>query len=626
MAAEKLKIGYQTGDSKDKVRQNLTLPKTVEGFIDVKITWTSNNESVISHSGVVTRLPQDETVILTATLEKQGIKPVTKTFQLRVVKREAAATDSKAVQLATEALQIGFTGDDRTDHVTKKLTLHTVSPSYDGVTIAWTSSLPGIIAADGTVTRPQDKDTPVKLTARLTKGSAADEKIFTVTVIKLPPAVTDRDIVENAAKTLEITFEQGDTKDSVTKRLMLPTVSKYYPAVTIRWTSMGSLITDQGIVTRPDDKNTAVTLTATLSKGAETQTVSFTVIVQQSDKGILESAKESLKIGYISGNSENRVTKKLTLPKTIESFKGVTVTWHSGDTAVISDDGTVTRPQDKDTQVTLTATLKKSSATDTKQFTVIVAKLETAANDTDAVAGAKAALEIVFAENDSAHHVTNNVTLPAASQDYDGVGITWASSEPAVIAANGTVTRQAEDKRVTLTATLKKGSTTDTKEFIVTVLQSDQTAVEKAAAKLEIGYKAGDKEDAVTQDVTLPTMIEGFTGVEVAWQSSKKSVIGLNGSVTRLAQNETVTLTATLEKGSGKTTKQFTLTVLQSEQGFVAKAAAKLEIVYQTGDNASAVTKNLMLPTAVTGFDGVTVTWASNNEAVISPSGTVTRK
>lgn len=75
------------------------------------------------------------------------------------------------------------------------------------------------------------------------------------------------------------------------------------------------------------------------------------------DKVDLEKAKTALEIKYVAGEVATTVKSDLTLPTSLEEFKGVTISWESDKPAVISNAGKVTR-QDADTVVTLTATLK----------------------------------------------------------------------------------------------------------------------------------------------------------------------------------------------------------------------------------------------------------------------------
>ncbi|MFZ4614786.1 MAG: immunoglobulin-like domain-containing protein [Rectinemataceae bacterium] len=66
-------------------------------------------------------------------------------------------------------------------------------------------------------------------------------------------------------------------------------------------------------------------------------------------------------------------------------------------------------------------------------------------------------MAISFAAGDSANAITKNITLP--TDGSDGSTISWNSDAPTVISPTGVVTRDpADDKDVTLTATIRKGS------------------------------------------------------------------------------------------------------------------------------------------------------------------------
>nr|MCR4940237.1 InlB B-repeat-containing protein [Treponemataceae bacterium] len=356
--------------------------------------------------------------------------------------------------------------------------------------------------------------------------------------------------------------------------------------------------------------------------------------------------KNTLAISFASGDSATSVTKNITLPS---GSNGVSVTWSSSNAAVISNAGVVTRPAytGSNANVTLTATLSKGSASDTKTFALTVLK-EAAPVDTSSedLAALKEALALTFADGDSATSVTSNITLPSGS---NGVNVTWSSSNTSVVANNGTVTRPAfadGNATVTLTATLSKGTASDTKAFNVTVLAlapysytvtfdsqnadtaaspasitvtepattvaslpsaplkdgytfggwfteengsgteftastvvsgnvtvyakwtavspADTSAEDVAAAKsaLAITFADGDSATSVASNITLPS---GSNGVSVTWSSSNTSVVANNGTVTRpafVAGNASVTLTATLTKGTASDTKAFSLTVL----------------------------------------------------------------
>lgn len=81
-------------------------------------------------------------------------------------------------------LRIDYADGDYADSVTRKLTL--CSEMVDGdmsADILWSSSDTGVVGIDGTVTRPDDNDETVKLTAHITVGEASADKEFTIKVI-----------------------------------------------------------------------------------------------------------------------------------------------------------------------------------------------------------------------------------------------------------------------------------------------------------------------------------------------------------------------------------------------------------------------------------------------------------
>lgn len=166
--------------------------------------------------------------------------------------------------------------------------------------------------------------------------------------------------------------------------------------------------------------------------------------------------KEWLELGDLS-----EVTENLTLPVT--GAAGSSISWESSNEGVIATDGTVTRPEagEGDAEVTLTATISSGDVSDTKVFVATVKQNLTAE-------------EIVKLDSDALKltglaAVSENLALPTAGAN--GSAITWQSSNPQVIAADGTVTRPVGDPvDVTLTATVSYGSVSVEKEFTATVV------------------------------------------------------------------------------------------------------------------------------------------------------------
>lgn len=159
--------------------------------------------------------------------------------------------------------------------------------------------------------------------------------------------------------------------------------------------------------------------------------------------------------------------------------------------------------------------------------------------------------------------VDNDLGLPTKGQ-Y-GSTITWESSNPAIIAANGKVTRPEPsegDAEVTLTAMIKKGTSSDTRVFEATVLAklSDEEKVELDKNALSLGNIS-----SLTSDIELPLV--GRNGSDIIWESSDTDVISNLGKVTRpepKSGDAEVTLTATIRNGGASDTKVFKATVLEA--------------------------------------------------------------
>jgi hypothetical protein len=197
------------------------------------------------------------------------------------------------------------------------------------------------------------------------------------------------------------------------------------------------------------------------------------------------------------------------------------------------------------------------------------------------------------------------------------------------------VTRPADtqgDAAVELTLTVTAGEATVTRTFDLTVkaLESspvqDMSDVASDVDALKIGYRGTDNEDSVTTHLILPTY--GACGSAVTWESSAPEVIAENGTVARSAAGDvTVTLKATVTKGTVSQEKTFTVTVKQRELSLLLRLGADADSVIWSNlssNSMSAVTSDLLLMTQ--GANGSAVVWTSSAPDVIADDGTVTRQ
>ena len=343
-------------------------------------------------------------------------------------------------------------------------------------------------------------------------------------------------------------------------------------------------------------------------------------------------AKEALEIIYASGDSRTNVRYDVTL---LTATNNVTIAWEVSNNAFLSESGKVTRPEFArgDQRVILEARLSRGIASATKTFDPLTV-IALPDPDIATVSNSKRTLFITYTNGENSNAVSNHVIL--ATKEANGVGITWMSSAPNVIATNGRVSRPSHIEgttEVTLTASLFKGMVTNTKRFILTVIalpDPDIATISNARDALIITYTPPDTDsNSVTTNVILTP--NGANGVGIAWMSSAPNVIATNGRVSRPSHIEgtiEVTLTASLFKGMVTNTKRFILTVIalpDPDIATVSNARDALTIIYTLPDtDSNSVTTNVIL--APNGANGVGITWMSSapniatNGDVLRPS------
>lgn len=175
-----------TNDSKDAITDNLSLPTTTNISGDAAkpatVTWESNNPAAIADDGTVTRAMRDQTVTMTAIVNRNGFivrKPLTFTVANEV-------TDENAIKADAEAVTIPNKDDIRGN-------IYLASEGEFGSKITWKSSDESIIStkangdiAAGKVNRSATKDGKVTMTATITYGTLKETRTFDCTVKKAP--------------------------------------------------------------------------------------------------------------------------------------------------------------------------------------------------------------------------------------------------------------------------------------------------------------------------------------------------------------------------------------------------------------------------------------------------------
>lgn len=315
-----------------------------------------------------------------------------------------------------------------------------------------------------------------------------------------------------------------------------------------------------------------------------------------------------------------RAATTIALPAT-GSVNGSAITWKSSDSSIIDPaTGAVTLPASGIRTVTLSATLTRGNAAAHRNFDIRV--WSQAEVDKDA---AKSELRKLVERLDGTITLTpeygrdtNVNTMLSAKLDDSSIAVSVSKVEEvhggAGVAADGTITYFFADPNTTplvhngsynVTFALSKAGATETLQVPV-IIGWDALRVRTAISN-EITAKltteglcaAGETPAVVTQDLTLPKVIDGKKWALISWTSSDPSVIAVSdknqqtadtlfdpyvGVVKAPAQDKTVTLTATvtfqftgMQEQAITVSKVFTVTVKGQETTVREDLQAKLD-------------------------------------------------
>ncbi|UTC52789.1 hypothetical protein ABH09_10690 [Treponema sp. OMZ 803] len=297
------------------------------------------------------------------------------------------------------------------------------------------------------------------------------------------------------------------------------------------------------------------------------------------DQEKLEKAKEALQLSFQNDDTADSISSHwLNLP--VSGLHDTKISWKSSDEAIIEIKkenewncyGSITRPEEN-TQVTLTATITKGDASATKSFIVTVR----GTNEDAVISAAEQAVKSIpsFVTKDTHIQLKTEETVfvsNGSSSSSVKVDIKWNAKPPEFISdSDGTVTpHETEIKKVTLTATAKKGNAESSKTIEVTVYPKNnepnlQTVVERIVNGIPTEIDA---------DIQLPQSPSGY---ELTWSSANNSILKIAGNSGHIETwdlvNRTVKLTATLKKNATgeQATKPKTLTI-KARKKFTRKA------------------------------------------------------
>ena len=630
----------------------LPLPQEKNG---VSITWTSGSAAAVIEGDKAKRgkvQGSSENVTLTAALKK-GTADATQTFTIKVFApnvQPSEPSDAELLEEAEKTLKSSIKPEVSSPTDTKLELKKDVPVNGRTVKVTWLKSEPDRInLKTGEITFPTLADgkgpTHVKLTARLTapKGEKKDVSITVIVKHKAAgptPQNPAKDVADALAELKrKVSQEQTIADDKPLDFIKDKTIGN---GVSVAWKSSDNTTINEttGAVKRPEGaEGKTVTLTATLSKaGATPQTYKVTVTVKGkaavlTDKELVEVAASKLTLPTESKNGQ-----AITLPKP-DPADGVAVTWKSGNTDVIKDDGKVEPPPaPKPVDVQLTATLKKGTAGKTVIKTVKVFPTDFAMAEW--AAG-------TFTIPKTAKH-GDTIALPAEPIALEGrtdkASVRWIAVQDANIidTDSGKVDAPSKQKngagptKVKLIAECKVGDKEATHDYEVSVAHRDATAdeiVNEAANKFDL--KAEDKDVRSPKNkIDLPTTLEN--GVTITWtvKEGTNGIIGVDkpnlGQIkypkSAKPRTSKVTLKATFSKDGATNSPFKTFDITVHHDVDLSKALDEAVDGLEIADKEIKSDNDLTLPKPDAAY-GVTVTWTSSSGviAINGEKGTVKR-
>lgn len=327
-----------------EVSSDITLPQeiTIEKKV-VKVVWTSDSEALTSE-GKVTRAENDITVNLKATLAYEQVEK-TKEFRVVVLKEEITTLD--ILEEAYNKLNL------KTTLSSTYVLPQEIEVGNNIIKLAYQSN--SEVFSNNTIVMPEEQDETFSLNVTLSLNGEKSEKTANITIKSfntiINEALEEQSIPECTNKNLELIKKIGDIE------FAWSTSNKY-------------VLTDDGIISFVE-KDTRVTLTliCLLEDDYVTYLYSdvFEIIVQPYDAtDRIEKAYDKITIPTNTQNNINLQT---------EFDYDVLGSWESSNTAVVSNSGFVT-PQEENTKVTLTLTLKYENEERTYTFDVLITKID----------------------------------------------------------------------------------------------------------------------------------------------------------------------------------------------------------------------------------------------------------
>lgn len=253
------------------------------------------------------------------------------------------------------------------------------------------------------------------------------------------------------------------------------------------------------------------------------------------------------------------VTSDITLPETVS---GYSVKWKTSNSDYITENGTVNRPQatQGNKAVTLTATVTGDCGYGIMEYkkTFSVRVMKSDLTDKEIADETYETLTFDKITNEAPDAITSDLKLMYTNGM--GAAISWKTSDESVIDSEGKIIVPKEDTIVSITAIITSGKVSREKVFEnITVKAGNRNTDIQSVRRAKLALKIVSE---TSKNIKLPSTAD--ENVKISWKSDNFSVISNSGTVKQPSKKTTVTLTATLTKGSVSEEKAFEVTVTPS--------------------------------------------------------------
>lgn len=464
----------------------------------------------------------------------------------------------------------------------------------------WVTGMPSAGVYSATIAKPTvDTYYTFARTAQSTQYPFAG----THTRVKVEHIDDNQAVTDAAAHLTWDTIKNANANQSgVRTSLTLPTTGANNTVIAWSADPEGLIDTATGNVTRDPVEDKAVTLTATISRGSATPVqVPFSLTVAS-------TANELAQV-FIDFNDSGSYVQS-----------GNKLQGHGIAISLDGDSAAVERVTQSAVSAVKVGDFMYVIVDDDRLKQVNKVELAVTYWRPSAAGGISMHYNTIYPGSFSGFDAYRSASLPAT-----GSGSAWVTSKVVLNGANfaiGAENQGAHLRFATAGAIIQSIRITE-------IPPTDAEAVQLASDALnwDAIKNTNTRQDLVETDLTLATT--GSAGTNIVWTSTNNTAINSNtGAVARQENNEAVTLTATISKGTAApVVKTFTIVVRGTGTGTDADAVghmiSKLTWDSIKGANASQanVTTNLVLPAM--GENMTDITWTTSDAARINAAGVI---